>query len=76
MAMSTDITLLALFKIRELPALLSRRNIGIRKNLEGFQPLTISKAKPESERFFKLIMGLAALRKTSKCSHGKSWFTP
>ncbi|KAM3548237.1 hypothetical protein MY1884_009262 [Beauveria asiatica] len=29
----------------------------IRRNLEGFHPLTVSKAKPESEEFFKLIMG-------------------
>lgn len=28
----------------------------IRRNLEGFRPLTVSKAKPESEDFFKLIM--------------------
>jgi len=29
----------------------------IRRNLEGFHPLTVSKAKPDSENFFKLIMG-------------------
>jgi hypothetical protein len=29
----------------------------IRRNLEGFRPATVSKAKPESEEFFKLIMG-------------------
>ncbi|KAI1463777.1 uncharacterized protein F4812DRAFT_230822 [Daldinia caldariorum] len=29
----------------------------IRRNLEGFRPLTVSKAKPETEEFFKLIMG-------------------
>ncbi|ODQ55654.1 hypothetical protein SAICODRAFT_87747 [Saitoella complicata NRRL Y-17804] len=29
----------------------------IRRNLEGFRPLTVSKTKPESEEFFKLIMG-------------------
>lgn len=29
----------------------------IRRNLEGFRPLTVSKARPESEDFFKLIMG-------------------
>ncbi|KAK1758768.1 hypothetical protein QBC47DRAFT_95365 [Echria macrotheca] len=29
----------------------------IRRNLEGFHPLTVSKAKPESEEFFKVIMG-------------------
>ncbi|KAK4931663.1 hypothetical protein LTR66_016031 [Elasticomyces elasticus] len=29
----------------------------IRRNLEGFRPLTVSKAKPESEEFFKTIMG-------------------
>jgi hypothetical protein len=29
----------------------------IRRNLEGFRPLTVSKAKAESEEFFKLIMG-------------------
>ncbi|WEW57251.1 hypothetical protein PRK78_002716 [Emydomyces testavorans] len=29
----------------------------IRRNLEGFRPLTVSKAKLESEDFFKVIMG-------------------
>ncbi|KAK3112918.1 hypothetical protein LTR53_010288 [Teratosphaeriaceae sp. CCFEE 6253] len=29
----------------------------IRRNLEGFRPATVSKAKPDSEDFFKLIMG-------------------
>lgn len=29
----------------------------IRRNLEGYKPCTISKGKPESENFFKLIMG-------------------
>ncbi|EMC96822.1 hypothetical protein BAUCODRAFT_108761 [Baudoinia panamericana UAMH 10762] len=29
----------------------------IRRNLEGFRPSTVSKAKQESEDFFKLIMG-------------------
>ncbi|ROW07008.1 hypothetical protein VPNG_06667 [Cytospora leucostoma] len=29
----------------------------IRRNLEGFKPLTVSKAKSESEDFFKIIMG-------------------
>ncbi|KAI9850724.1 MAG: hypothetical protein M1838_005215 [Thelocarpon superellum] len=29
----------------------------IRRNLEGFRPLTVSKAKPDSENFFKVIMG-------------------
>lgn len=28
----------------------------IRRNLEGFRPITVSKAKPGSEEFFKLIM--------------------
>jgi hypothetical protein len=28
----------------------------IRRNLEGFRPLTVSKGKPESEEFFKVIM--------------------
>ncbi|KAI9812342.1 MAG: hypothetical protein M1826_002910 [Phylliscum demangeonii] len=28
----------------------------IRRNLEGFRPLTVSKGKPDSEAFFKLIM--------------------
>lgn len=28
----------------------------IRRNLEGFRPMTVSKAKAESENFFKLIM--------------------
>jgi hypothetical protein len=28
----------------------------IRRNLEGFRPLTVSKAKPDSEEFFKVIM--------------------
>ncbi|KHN95060.1 MedA [Metarhizium album ARSEF 1941] len=29
----------------------------IRRNLEGFHPLTVSKSKPDSEDFFKIIMG-------------------
>lgn len=29
----------------------------IRRNLEGFRPATVSKAKQDSEEFFKLIMG-------------------
>lgn len=29
----------------------------IRRNLEGFRPATVSKTKPDSEDFFKLIMG-------------------
>ncbi|KAI8884765.1 hypothetical protein K501DRAFT_247276 [Backusella circina FSU 941] len=29
----------------------------VRRNLEGFRPLTVSKCKPESAEFFKLIMG-------------------
>ncbi|KAK2746796.1 hypothetical protein FQN57_002838 [Myotisia sp. PD_48] len=29
----------------------------IRRNLEGFRPSTVSKAKPDSEEFFKVIMG-------------------
>ncbi|KAK4935306.1 hypothetical protein LTR10_023622 [Elasticomyces elasticus] len=29
----------------------------IRRNLEGFRPMTVSKAKTESEEFFKVIMG-------------------
>ncbi|KAI8380036.1 hypothetical protein BD560DRAFT_487665 [Blakeslea trispora] len=29
----------------------------IRRNLEGYKPLTVSKMKPESADFFKLIMG-------------------
>lgn len=29
----------------------------IRRNLEGFRPMTVSKAKAESDDFFKLIMG-------------------
>jgi hypothetical protein len=29
----------------------------IRRNLEGFRPQTVSKAKPDSEEFFKIIMG-------------------
>jgi hypothetical protein len=32
----------------------------IRRNLEGFRPLTVSKSKPESEDFFKVIMAFAA----------------
>lgn len=28
----------------------------IRRNLEGFRPLTVSKGKPDSEEFFKVIM--------------------
>lgn len=29
----------------------------IRRNLEGFKPMTVSKSKADSENFFKLIMG-------------------
>ncbi|RMD40509.1 hypothetical protein DV735_g4621, partial [Chaetothyriales sp. CBS 134920] len=29
----------------------------IRRNLEGFRPATVSKSKPDSEEFFKVIMG-------------------
>ncbi|AEO58377.1 hypothetical protein MYCTH_2305657 [Thermothelomyces thermophilus ATCC 42464] len=29
----------------------------IRRNLEGFRPATVSKSRPESEEFFKVIMG-------------------
>jgi len=29
----------------------------IRRNLEGFRPLTVSKARSDSEEFFKIIMG-------------------
>ncbi|ORX58033.1 hypothetical protein DM01DRAFT_1318724 [Hesseltinella vesiculosa] len=29
----------------------------IRRNLEGFRPMTVAKAKPESAEFFKLVMG-------------------
>jgi hypothetical protein len=32
----------------------------IRRNLEGFRPSTVSKAKPDSEDFFKVIMGFPA----------------
>lgn len=32
----------------------------IRRNLEGFKPITVSKAKAESEEFFKLIMAFGA----------------
>lgn len=32
----------------------------IRRNLEGFRPSTVSKAKPDSEEFFKVIMGFPA----------------
>ena len=32
----------------------------IRRNLEGFRPLTVSKGKSDSEDFFKLIMGFPA----------------
>jgi hypothetical protein len=32
----------------------------IRRNLEGFRPLTVSKGKPESEEFFKVIMAFPA----------------
>ena len=32
----------------------------IRRNLEGFRPLTVSKAKSDSEDFFKVIMGFPA----------------
>lgn len=32
----------------------------IRRNLEGFKPVTVSKAKADSEEFFKVIMGFPA----------------
>ncbi|KAL4870087.1 hypothetical protein BDV12DRAFT_65645 [Aspergillus spectabilis] len=32
----------------------------IRRNLEGFRPLTVSKSKADSENFFKVIMGFPA----------------
>ena len=32
----------------------------IRRNLEGFRPLTVSKGKTDSEEFFKIIMGFPA----------------
>ena len=32
----------------------------IRRNLEGFRPLTVSKGKADSEEFFKVIMGFPA----------------
>ncbi|KAL5338765.1 hypothetical protein BJX70DRAFT_186010 [Aspergillus crustosus] len=32
----------------------------IRRNLEGFKPLTVSKSKADSEEFFKVIMGFPA----------------
>jgi hypothetical protein len=32
----------------------------IRRNLEGFRPLTVSKTKADSEDFFKVIMGFPA----------------
>ncbi|KAI9805071.1 MAG: hypothetical protein M1825_000905 [Sarcosagium campestre] len=32
----------------------------IRRNLEGFRPLTVSKGKQDSEEFFKVIMGFPA----------------
>jgi hypothetical protein len=32
----------------------------IRRNLEGFRPLTVSKSKADSEEFFKVIMGFPA----------------
>jgi hypothetical protein len=32
----------------------------IRRNLEGFRPLTVSKTKADSEEFFKIIMGFPA----------------
>ncbi|PHH62335.1 hypothetical protein CDD81_7255 [Ophiocordyceps australis] len=32
----------------------------IRRNLEGFHPMTVSKAKTDSEEFFKIIMGFPA----------------
>ncbi|ORY86821.1 hypothetical protein BCR37DRAFT_335415, partial [Protomyces lactucae-debilis] len=32
----------------------------IRRNLEGFRPLTVGKGKPDSDNFFKLIMGFPA----------------
>ena len=32
----------------------------IRRNLEGYHPLTVSKGKPENGDFFKLIMSFSA----------------
>ncbi|KAI9882948.1 MAG: hypothetical protein M1823_005307 [Watsoniomyces obsoletus] len=32
----------------------------IRRNLEGFRPLTVSKGKADSEEFFKVVMGFPA----------------
>ncbi|KAI0134811.1 hypothetical protein F4814DRAFT_621 [Daldinia grandis] len=34
----------------------------IRRNLEGFRPLTVSKAKAETEEFFKIIMGYSVVK--------------
>jgi hypothetical protein len=53
----------------------------IRRNLQVFRPITVSKAKPDSEAFFELIMGFPSpnprsIEAPSKCSNGKSWFTP
>ncbi|KAJ0135046.1 Uncharacterized protein HZ326_21919 [Fusarium oxysporum f. sp. albedinis] len=34
-------------------------NNRIRRNLEGFHPQTVSEAKPDSEEFFRIIMGFS-----------------
>ncbi|KAF3065912.1 putative transcriptional regulator medusa protein [Daldinia childiae] len=39
-----------------------RREKSYRRNLEGFRPLTVSKAKPETEEFFKIIMGYSVVK--------------
>ena len=49
----------------------------IRRNLEGFRPMTVSKAKSDSENFFMVIMGSptpshGTSRRTSRCFRGRS----
>ncbi|KAH7370448.1 hypothetical protein BKA65DRAFT_522181 [Rhexocercosporidium sp. MPI-PUGE-AT-0058] len=52
----------------------------IRRNLEGFRPLTVSKGKPDSEEFFKVIMAFPApkprnIEKDVKVFHWKDLAT-
>ena len=39
----------------------------IRRNLEGFKPITVSKSKSDSEAFFKLIMGFPVRYNLEHC---------
>ncbi|KAH6676200.1 hypothetical protein EV126DRAFT_446916 [Verticillium dahliae] len=50
----------------------------IRRNLEGFRPQTVSKAKSDSEEFFKIIMAFPNpkprnIEKDVRCFPGRSW---